>query len=533
MKLAYRHIPYDLNPGKADRLLALFDPFHRACRTVSLHWLHRLEQGEALPAHVRLPDKEKVAGLSARQMNSVGAMCRQAILAWLELLTDQVRKYINGTVPDKDAGQPLTGMERTILHRINKHHLWWAGNPVLYWRTVRDETTGGDRVEPCGERTRGAFPLAVPAHLMELSRRMVRQARKRIGFPDLSHCDTLVLEHEVAKVERPDHTNGDIAWWVRISTMRPGRPVLVGLRGNPYFESEYAATMGMDGGRLCRVIQLHRDPDDHGLSISLVCERPDAEPRKDGRVMGVDWGLADALLATSDGDLMGHAMLDRLKQLDAMLMERQRFLQSRNLPLRKDPRHRALQRRIRGFVTNEVGRILNRIAARDGEDRIRELVFERLDFRHGGMSPAMNRLITRAGRAALKKRQEALTAKHGIAVTKVPSQHTSVECSSCGYANKLNRRDRAHFRCRFCGRTLHADVNASRVVLSRRSWQQPDNTGPLARSNTLHAIEERHRQRWGLPDKWSGPGRPRRSGPSPKPHQANGAGDGSLRNVIK
>lgn len=527
MKLAYRHDLYKPNQGKIDRLMELYEPFHRASRTVSLYWLRRLETGDLLPAYVRLPGKVKLDNLSARQMNSVGLTCRTAMLSWLELLTDRVRNYISHSFLPWKSENPLIPTERMILYRINKHHLWWKPSVTLYWR-IGEDKHHEKAIEPCGMKADGAFPLDVDPGLLKLSRRMVKQARKTISFPNLSRTNTLILEEEVAKVERPEHTTGPVGWWVRISTMTPRKPVLVALKRNTYFEQEYAATLGMEKGKRCRVIQLHRDPKTHVLTISLVCERPDTQTRTTGMELGADYGMADALLAFSDGRLYGKAMLDQLKRLDARLLLRQKFLQFWRIPYRKDREYQTLQKRIRDFVANEIGRILNRIASETTDMQVQTLVLEELDFRYGGMSRTMNRLITRTGRKTLKQRLDSLTRKHGITTTLVPSQYTSLECSGCGYTNKLNRPTRGTFKCRFCGKTLHADINAARTIQSRRSWQQPDNTGPKARNNTLLLLEQRHRQRWNLPDTWSGPGRPRRSGPPLKPQTANEARGGSL-----
>lgn len=522
MKLAYRHDLYEPNQGKIDKLLALYEPFHKASRTVSLYWLHRLETGEILPAHVRIPGKVKLNGLSARQMNSVGLTCKTAISSWLELLAEQVKHYISHSSLPTKSENPLAPSERMILYRINKHHLWWMQSVTLYWR-IREGKHHEKMIEPCGQKTDGAFPLDVDSTLLKLSRRMVKQARKNISFPNLNRMNTLILEEEVAKVERPEHTTSPVSWWVKISTLTSRKPVLVGLKRNTYFEQEYATTLNMKNGKRCRIIQLHRDPKTHMLSISLVCERPDMQPRITGVDLGVDYGMADALIALSNGRLYGHAMLNQLKRLDARLMIRQKFLQFWNIPYRKDQEYQQLQKRIRDFVANEIGRILNRIAIEHGTNQVQTLVLEELDFRYGGMSRTMNRLITRIGRNILKQRLAMLTAKHGITIITVPSQYTSLECSGCGYTNKRNRPNRGTFKCRFCGKTLHADINAARIILSRRSWHQPDNTGLQARNNTLQLLEQRHRQRWCLPDTWSGPERSRRSGSPLKPHIANEA----------
>ena len=152
------------------------------------------------------------------------------------------------------------------------------------------------------------------------------------------------------------------------------------------------------GGKSCAAIQLHRT--EHGVEVSLITEQPDAALRKTGSVLGVDFGFAAALFATNQGQLLGSAMLVRLRELDAVLESVTADLQRRGVSLKTDPTYRKLQARIRDYVANEIGRLLNRLAA----DEVGELVVERLDFRGGGLSKRMNRLCTRAGRRVLKAR---------------------------------------------------------------------------------------------------------------------------------
>lgn len=528
MKLAYRHDLYAPNMGKTLRLLALFAPFRRADGTLLRQWVRRMEQGEPLAKYLAPLGGKILEGLSARQMKNVGSMVRQALVSWTGLLEDRVRGYITGSTLDGRTADPLTPSDRTILYRVNRHHLWWASEPVLYWRITRkdgDGRTTVPHIEPCGSKTNGAFPLPVPDRLMRLARRMVKQARKRIAQPDLRHSNTLMLDSTVARLERPANPGSAIAWWVRVSTLERGKPVLVPLKRNTYFEREYERTL-QHGGSLCGAIQLHRD-EDGMLTVSLICDRPDMPPRDAGDSIGIDWGCADALMADSDGRLQGHAMLDRIKQWDREITGRQQWMQRRGLKPTRDPYYRALQHRIRDYVANEIGRILNRYADRTDPRQIKEIILEQLDFRYGGLSAPVNRIITRTGRRILKQRLTGMTGKHGITVTTVPSPYTSQECSSCGYTSNRNRPTRDRLACRFCGRRLHADINAARVIESRRSWLQPKNTGPTARTNTLHLLEQRHRQRWHLPDTWSGPGRSRRSGPPLKPQQPTKRGAGT------
>lgn len=49
----------------------------------------------------------------------------------------------------------------------------------------------------------------------------------------------------------------------------------------------------------------------------------------------------------------------------------------------------------------------------------------------------------------------------------VPPQYTSARCSRCGHTEQGNRLRSELFRCRACGYTDDADVNAARNILSR------------------------------------------------------------------
>lgn len=324
------------------------------------------------------------AGLFARQMKTVGNMTRNALLSWQALLERAVRAIINGST--------LTDRERMVLHRVNTRHAWWANDLSLPWVENGD---GGLR--PCTMRTRNMLLLPVPAYLLKLSRRIVTHAITRTPIPDLSHVRTLVLDAIIAKPERPHaHTDTRFGWWIRVATLTKGKPVLIPVDRNEYFEQQYAHAI-KHGGGLCGVIQLTRH-DNGTLSCALVLDRPDAPMRMDGKPLGIDYGMADALMADSDGNLMGHAMLATLKRYDLRLTQLGAWLQRRHIKPSTNHEYRRLQHRIRAYVANEIGRILNRVAARHGAAKVRELIVERLDFRYGGMSPRMNRLITRIGR---------------------------------------------------------------------------------------------------------------------------------------
>lgn len=491
MNGAYRHKTL-ANQGKAGQVAALFPAFRQALGDLCSLTRRELLAGLPLAKWRVMPEGALpfTSPLSARQMKSAQNMTSAAVASWQGNLESRVRELVTGSALDDE--------RKTVLYRVNARNAWWAKDLTLPWRATAD----GELV-PCTEKEAAARPgltlwRQVAAEDLGLARRLAKQAQKRCRYPDLRQVDTLLLDSIVAKAAPAGRATcgGQAGWWVKISTMASGRPVQIPLAVNPYFERELAK------GTLCGAVQVHLTRDKHGqparIAVSLITKTADAPARTAGTEIGIDFGMKHALFATSDGQLLGQKMLTRLRELDQVLAPYTAGLQRAGTPLKTDPYYRQLRARIKGYVTNEIGRLLNQVAARDGEAAVATLVTEKLDFRGGGMSRRMNRLISLTGRQVLQARLKALTAKHGIAVTEVPSPYTSQECSGCGYARK-NNRNGARFRCRFCGLTLHADVNAARVIRSRRSRPTSDHTGPRSRGDTLRLLDTRHRQRWNLP----------------------------------
>jgi putative transposase len=481
------------NAGKVEALMALFPAFRTALGGLGAMTRRELLTGQPLSSW-RVMSGDTIAfdhGLSARQMKSAQNMVYASVSSWQESPVGEVRKFITGS--------QLPEHRKTVLYRVNARRQWWATRIELPWKP--DAETG--ELLPCKAKEAGALWLSVDAEDLKLLRHMAKHAQRHHHYPDLGQVDTLVLDSIVARLSETKSASqaGAIGWWVQIATLTKGKPVRVPLSHNTYFDRHYAKAVA-GGGGICGAIQLHLTRDQHrqpvGIGISLLLDTPDAPTRTTGIELGIDFGCGSALFATSEGRLLGGAMLCRLRELDAILEPYAANLQQRGIHLKTDPYYQQLQARITGYVTNEIGRLLNRLAARHGEQAIRDIVVEKLDFRGGGLSRRMNRILTRTGRGIIKSRLAALTAKHGITVTEVPSPFTSCECSGCGYTNKTNRKG-TRFTCGFCGLRLHADVNAARVILSRRSRQTPDHTGPRSRKNTLQLLDTRHRQRWGLP----------------------------------
>jgi IS605 OrfB family transposase len=61
----------------------------------------------------------------------------------------------------------------------------------------------------------------------------------------------------------------------------------------------------------------------------------------------------------------------------------------------------------------------------------------------------------------------------GVRTVYVDPRNTSRTCSQCGYCDKRNRPDQAHFRCLQCGFTAPADYNAALNIALRAAVNRP------------------------------------------------------------
>ncbi|MFX5832320.1 hypothetical protein ABTE49_18690, partial [Acinetobacter baumannii] len=89
------------------------------------------------------------------------------------------------------------------------------------------------------------------------------------------------------------------------------------------------------------------------------------------------------------------------------------------------PEYREAMGRLRGFLKNEVNRLLNRLVALHAPA---VLVVERLDLRSPELSRRMNRLLSNFGRRYLKEKLARLGELYGIKVVEVNPAYSSQAC---------------------------------------------------------------------------------------------------------
>ena len=244
-------------------------------------------------------------------------------------------------------------------------------------------------------------------------------------------------------------------YWVRLSTEEKGKPVLVPITTNDYFEAA--------GGNLLNSLQVNLD---HRGEVSFVFakEHLQKEHQVALREISLDIGLKK-LFCVNDGAMFGQKFFDQLKVYDARIQPLAANRRRQDLP-ENSKRLDAMWQDLREYLENETNRCLNQIVHRYKPQRI---IVETLDFRCVGVSRRMNRFLSNMGLSTVYGKLSALTEELGIEIIKVNPAYSSQECHRCGFVSKSNRKTQNKFSCLFCGCKCNADVNGSRMVQKRGS----------------------------------------------------------------
>ncbi len=334
MITTHRHVTA-ANAGKVDTLIALFPAFRRALGGLGSMTRREVLSGQQLSSW-RVMSGDSITfdhRLSARQMKSAQNMVHASVSGWQASLVDEVRKAITGS--------QLPEHRKTVLYRVNARRAWWARELELPWK--RSDETG--ELVPCTSKEAANDPSAVLLSVadedMKLIRHIAKHAQRFHRYPDLRKVDTLVLDSIVAHPSETESASqsGVVGWWVQVATLTKGKPVRIPLTRNTYFDRQRDKAIAA-GGKVCGAIQLHLVRNEHhhpvGVGISLMLDTPDARPRTSGVDIGVDFGFSSALFATSQGQLLGRAMLVKLRELDSILEPYTTDLQRRGIRLKTD-----------------------------------------------------------------------------------------------------------------------------------------------------------------------------------------------------
>jgi transposase len=227
---------------------------------------------------------------------------------------------------------------------------------------------------------------------------------------------------------------------------------------------------------------LTRDALGWHVSLCVELDQQPAPPNH-GPAVGIDRGVA-ALAATSDGELLAPEFWTagerrRRRALEQHLARQRRGSNRRRETVRKLGQLRARTARRRqdalhnlshdlatghGLVAIEALNVRNMTAgARGSVDEPGANVRAKA---------GLNREILEQGWGELHRQLAYKTVWYGSELRQVPAAYSSQTCSACWVIDNEARESQARFRCRACGHTQNADVNAACVILARALDQQ-------------------------------------------------------------
>jgi Putative transposase DNA-binding domain len=264
----------------------------------------------------------------------------------------------------------------------------------------------------------------------------------------------------VVKLELPKDSSFD--YWLRISTLEKGSPLLVPVKLAEYHQK------ALKGKTINSSVQLNQREDGWWLTLSYD-EVVAVQTGSDAQVIGLDVGIAN-FITTSTGKHYGtfHGKLRERQKRDREKRRRKaklrKCLEKKGVQKLPSTSSKSGQRLIR-HVRQEINRAVNECFT---EHPDAQFAYEHLSvatMKH--KARAMNAYMRASNLAHIPKQIAWNAAKRGRQATRVKSAYSSQECSVCHFVERANRPDQQTFCCQVCGYQAHADVNAATNVEHR------------------------------------------------------------------
>jgi len=398
-----------LNLGKAAQVQALLRAYQTTAGAIGVGQWKLLQRTGRLDKNAKLGVK---TSLSARYVQTCQYQVVGGLDSYLANCANRFKDLVrNSSIPEQ---------QRIALLYLNKYRSWYKPEVLMQGVPVR-------------------------ASILRLARSIMRHVLKTHRRPNLRRCN-MALDEKVAVVEEA-RQDGAFTRWLRLSTLVKGKPVVLPIGPNPWFD-------GLAGERK-PFVQVNCDETGR-LWAGLLKEVASTPFKPRLAVLGLDVGLR-TLLTSSEGDLLGQNVVDKLARWDNAIATLAANRQKAGMRTRS-ARYDRLVARMRAFLKNEIHRTLRHVLLRH---KPAQVSVELLDFRSPRLSRRMNRLVQNFGRAEFNKALAGYAEQYGFTVAEVEPAYSSQECHRCHYVDAKNRK-KSKFVCRSCGHIAHADVNAAR-----------------------------------------------------------------------
>ncbi len=198
-----------------------------------------------------------------------------------------------------------------------------------------------------------------------------------------------------------------------------------------------------------------------GGKFYLLCtiELPEGSPIEPTDVIGVDLGIVN-VATDSTGEVFSGAEVQRNRRRRATARKQHQRKGSKRAK-RKLKQMAGRQRRFQAKTNHEISKKLVAKAKALGVG----IAMEDLSGIRDRVEPTVGRRFRRQfgnwGFAQLGLFVEYKAKLAGVPVIQVDPRNSSRTCSKCGHCEKGNRPDQATFRCRHCGYSTNADLNAA------------------------------------------------------------------------
>lgn len=288
----------------------------------------------------------------------------------------------------------------------------------------------------------------------KIASKIFKRLLKLNNLPYLKNI-SMNLDKKVATIIKSEY--GEFDYWIKLSTINKGKPIMIPLKSNSYFDSIK--------GNIANFIQINN------RDISLIKEINKSEYKPLTDKIAIDLGLC-SLFVTNYGDRFGNSyFFNYLNKMDTIITKLISNLQKQGIKPNHSKKYRKLINKVRNFIKNNINRLLNLIVDRY---KPQEIVMERLNFKSSNLSKRLNRILHKFGKGAITSKLDDFKNKLGITITEINPAYTSQTCNSCGYIAKNNRKSRDEFICVCCNKKSHADINASRNIFGRSSTPLKD-----------------------------------------------------------
>jgi hypothetical protein len=279
-------------------------------------------------------------------------------------------------------------------------------------------------------------------------------------------------------------TDSSFDYWLRLSTLERGKPLLVPVKLAPYHKAALA------GKTLNTSVTLSRKPSGWWLTLSYS-EEAKIETSHTAPVVGVDVGIVN-FLTTSTGKHYGsfHGKLAKRHKREREKRRRKaklrRCLEKKGVKHLPSTRNQKLARHVR----QEINRAVNQFYAEHGGYQV---AYEQLSVRTMRFkSHRMNAYLYASNLAHIPRQLAWGALKRKQRAHKVKSAYSSQECHVCHHMSRENRPTQQTFCCWCCQHTAHADGNAAENTADRLNDQEIRNC--LNRQEIKRVLQARHRE---------------------------------------